>query len=471
MVGALRGAAPVCGVAGRLLARQRPGVDLLQQAADAHAHDLGAAHRQAGEQPGQHEVDAVQLRAAGAAGQHQGRPRADAAEADQVAGIDRHAEMQDLAAGAHDAGGPDVAPVHHGRGADHQQQIGALARSALPAPCAIGASSCGHAQRRQQRAGQLGDPLLGRRDGLLGDAVLQAGQLGDDQADLQMAGTDAASAASRSAAPAPRPPSSTLPGTANGMILIVATMSFGADHRVVGQRADGQRLVDRVQPVDHRGVDPQQAGHLGGRLTRPVAARVRASSGDDQRLGEPIGGDVLGHVAGLQPARRSPRCGRPRAARRSPLRPAREPLRIIRSPTRWLVRHDARRGPRPAARGRTSCRLRCLRGNGAPRRTATISAMMESAISGAVTASMFRPTGPLDARQRGVVVAEFAQPLQPRGMGAAGAERADVEGLRLQRAVQRRVVQLRIVRQGDDGGAAVRAAARPSPRPARRWRP
>ena len=31
---------------------------------------------------------------------------------------------------------------------------------------------------------------------------------------------------------------------------------------------------------------------------------------------------------------------------------------------------------------------------GAPRRTATISAMIESAISGAVTASMLRPTGP-----------------------------------------------------------------------------
>ena len=36
----------------------------------------------------------------------------------------------------------------------------------------------------------------------------------------------------------------------------------------------------------------------------------------------------------------------------------------------------------------------CFCGNGAPRRTATSSAMIESAISGAVTASMLRPTGP-----------------------------------------------------------------------------
>ena len=63
---------------------------------------------------------------------------ADAAEADQVAGIDRHAEMQDLAAGPHDAGRPDVAPVHHRRGADHQQQVGALARSGSPSARAIG---------------------------------------------------------------------------------------------------------------------------------------------------------------------------------------------------------------------------------------------------------------------------------------------------------------------------------------------
>ena len=44
----------------------------------------------------------------------------------KVAGIHRHAEMQDLAAGPHDPRGSHVAPVHHGRGTDHQQQIGAL---------------------------------------------------------------------------------------------------------------------------------------------------------------------------------------------------------------------------------------------------------------------------------------------------------------------------------------------------------
>ena len=82
----------------------------------------------------QHEVDAVQARAAGAPGQHQRRPFADPAEADQVARIDRHAEMQDFAAGPHDPRRPDIAPVHHGRGADHQQQIGPLADQAVQRP-------------------------------------------------------------------------------------------------------------------------------------------------------------------------------------------------------------------------------------------------------------------------------------------------------------------------------------------------
>ena len=53
-------------------------------------------------------------------------------------------------------------------------------------------------------------------------------------------------------------------------------------------------------------------------------------------------------------------------------------------------------------------------------------------------------------------MAQFAQSFQPRGMGPARPEGADVERLGLQRAIQRRVVQLRIMRQGDDRGAAVR---------------
>ena len=91
--------------------------------------------RQPGEQPRQHEVDAVELRAARAAGQHQRRPRADAAEADQVAGVHRHAEMQDLAArrarcrrGRRRAGPPPPRrrPPAAGR---------RLGKSAIPVPC------------------------------------------------------------------------------------------------------------------------------------------------------------------------------------------------------------------------------------------------------------------------------------------------------------------------------------------------
>ena len=40
--------------------------------------------------------------------------------------------------------------------------------------------------RRQQGAGQGGDPSLGDRNGLVGDAVLQAGQFGHHQSDIQV---------------------------------------------------------------------------------------------------------------------------------------------------------------------------------------------------------------------------------------------------------------------------------------------
>ena len=160
-----RGAArrrPDAGLGGGLLARQRADIGLLQQAADAHAHDLRRPDLQPGEQARQHQIDPVLFRAARAAGQHERGPAADPPDADQVAGIDRHAEMQDLPARAHDARGAHVAPVDHGGGADHDQQLRPLRRSAHRARRRSPRSRARVRSGGQQGAGERGHPRLGR---------------------------------------------------------------------------------------------------------------------------------------------------------------------------------------------------------------------------------------------------------------------------------------------------------------------
>ena len=76
-------------------ARLRPGDDFHQQTADAHAGQFGARDLQPGEKAHQHPVKTVFDRRARAAGRAQHRHAAGAADQQQIAGIDRHAEMLD----------------------------------------------------------------------------------------------------------------------------------------------------------------------------------------------------------------------------------------------------------------------------------------------------------------------------------------------------------------------------------------
>ncbi len=66
----------------------------------------------------------------------------------------------------------------------------------------------------------------------------------------------------------------------------------------------------------------------------------------------------------------------------------------------------------------------------------------------------------MDARQRGVGDALRLQPLEPAGMRLPRAERADVEAVARQRMGERRIVDLRIVRERDEGRVAVDAERR-----------
>ncbi len=79
-------------------ARQAAARDLGEKPAGAHPHDRLARDLDPGEEPLQHPVEAVLLGRAGAAGQAEDRRLAEPAEQDEVAGIDRHAEMLDDAA-------------------------------------------------------------------------------------------------------------------------------------------------------------------------------------------------------------------------------------------------------------------------------------------------------------------------------------------------------------------------------------
>ena len=84
-----------------------------------------------------------------------------------------------------------------------------------------------------------------------------------------------------------------------------------------------------------------------------------------------------------------------------------------------------------------------------PRGRRAISARIESAVSGCVSAPMSRPQGPRSARAL-LGDARLEQPLAAALLVAARAERADVERLGLERALQRGDVELVVVREHDD---------------------
>ena len=65
------------------------------------------------------------------------------------------------------------------------------------------------------------------------------------------------------------------------------------------------------------------------------------------------------------------------------------------------------------------------------------------AISAGETAPISRPIGPLMRSSRPIVNAELPQPVEAPGVGAAAAERTDIENIGAQRDRQRRIIQFR----------------------------
>ena len=96
----------------------------------------------------------------------------------------------------------------------------------------------------------------------------------------------------------------------------------------------------------------------------------------------------------------------------------------------------------------------------APRRAATTSASTDKRDLGRRHGRDVEADGRVDARDGALAMAQFLEPRHALRVGAAAAEGADVEAGRAQRDVERRVVQLRVVGEGDDGGAPVRRQGR-----------
>ena len=80
-------------------------------------------HVEAGDQPVEHPVEAVLLGAARTARRADHRLAAERAEHDQIAGIDRHAGADDLAAGLPDRRRDDVVEIAHRRCAEDHHHV------------------------------------------------------------------------------------------------------------------------------------------------------------------------------------------------------------------------------------------------------------------------------------------------------------------------------------------------------------
>ena len=161
-----------------------------------------------------------------------------------------------------------------------------------------------------------------------------------------------------------------------------------------GQGGDGQRLVQQVHPVHRGGIHHQQAG---GFRRQFDPARGGAGAGEQRPaygIGQAVGGLVRRHLAGFRPGddHMGMACRFQRSDRRMVEHGARLQHPVVEMD--GVGKDGAARLPqRGGAEDHAAVAGAARRARLAPRRVATISARMERAISGAVTASILRPMG------------------------------------------------------------------------------
>ena len=174
-------------------------------------------------------------------------------------------------------------------------------------------------------------------------------------------------------------------------------------------------------------------GRCRSRVTASSSARVIGGVGDGGVLGELVEGD---HPVAACP--RQPVDDVPGVRRRTP-----GGARPIVAAHPWI-------GPSVARNDRTSVR---------PVRAAMISAQIATAVSSGVRAPRSRPIGRVQARQRRVVDAGLAQPLDAVGVGAPAAHGAEVADVGGERGDDGRYVELVVVGEHAHGVARRERAA------------
>ena len=165
-------------------ARLRPRHDLHQKPADAEAGEVVGGDVEAGKQPTEHPVEAVLLWAPRAARRADDSVAGEAAEDEEIAGIDRHAEMDDLAASRLDPRRNDVARIDSGGSAENDEQIDAPLLQ-IAERGADGLGRVGYSDLSGERRAGGREAFLEEPPGLVEDRRLQRRQGRGDEPDLE----------------------------------------------------------------------------------------------------------------------------------------------------------------------------------------------------------------------------------------------------------------------------------------------
>ena len=290
--------------------------------------------------------------------------------------------MEHLAPRGHDAGGNDVAAIDDGRGAGDQHDPGAGIERAsdglrdgagivLAARVAHDASTQRLDPRAQHPGGLPEHRLLRRREPGLDDG--RRHRLERPDPDRRLRAEAGEGAIEHRARDRER---DHLDGREHLAL---------AHHPRRRQRGDGQRFVHRIEPVDVRRGDEEQAVDRREHVAAPGERRSDPHAAARESLRRGLRGLVLGHVAGVEP--RSDHRAASLAlqqldvlgAQHAPLpeRPAADPHRVREHGTGRVGDTDPAE-PHAAARAR---------------RTEVSSATIDAAISAALTAPMSSPTG------------------------------------------------------------------------------
>ncbi len=281
----------------RLGARLWTRYDLHQQTTDAHAGDVGARNLKSSKQPHQHPVEAVFLRRARTARRAQQRPAAGLRDQQQIAGIDRHAEMLDAAADRLDRRRDHIAPVGDGRSSKDEDELGAGLQHIIngTGECllVVGDALLGNDRGAGGRQALGSDPQC-----LVDDLVGKAGQQRRHHADL--------------ANPIWRNPHkrSGLFGCGDRAVAGLRRDRewndfhrgdhFAFDHRLERrQGCEGDQFINQIEIIDRGLVDHQDASRFREQIGAPGKGAVDANALPRDRRGDVGGGNVLRHIRRL----------------------------------------------------------------------------------------------------------------------------------------------------------------------------